>query len=157
MFLSDMTEPLYLDERLEERERARLGHVFARWLKKLIPRLAYHGPPCARRSVEAQLGQRSCFSREVWREYGPAEEVVGVLETIQKELSLPNHNFIPDDALVLIMSSGYDIDDVYAVLELERKLTVKYTDEELERIRNEDWTLGQFVKDLLTRDRNRKR
>ena len=148
-----MVKPLYLDERLEEQERARIGHVLARWLKKLIPRLAYHGPPHTRRSVEAQLGRRSSFSPEAWREYGPAEEIVEILETVRKELALPNHNFIPDDPLILLMSSGYDRDDVYAVLELEKKFAVKYRDEELERIKNEDWTLGQFVKDLLTRGR----
>lgn len=146
-----MTEPLYLDERLEERERARVGHIVARWLKKLIPSLAYCGPPRTRPSVATQLGRRSSFSADAWRGYGTEQDIAEILETIQKELALPNHNFIPDDPLVLLMGSGYDRDDAYAVLELERKFAVKYTGEELERIRNADWTLGKFVKDLLTR------
>ena len=146
-----MIEPLHIDERLEERERARIGHVLARWIKKLIPALAYHGPPRARRSVESQLLQRPRFSSELWSEYGPPAEVAAILEIIRKELALPNHNFVPNDPVVLLMGSGYDKDDVYALMELEERYAVKYKDEEIERIRKEEWTLGQFVKDLLAR------
>ena len=146
-----MVEPLYLDERLEEQERTRVKHVLARWLKKLIPALAYNGPPRARRSIESQLLLRPRFSSELWSGCGPPAEVAAILEIIRNELALPNHNFIPDDAVVLLMSSGYDKDDVYAMLELEKRYAVKYKDEEVERIRKEEWTLGQFVKDLLAR------
>lgn len=149
MFQVIMDQPLFLDEQIEKQERARLGHVLARWLKKLIPILAYNGPPRTRRSVETQLLQRPCFSPKVWSAYGEPVEVVAILEIIRKELSLPNHNFIPDDPLVLLMSSGYDKDDVYAMLELEKRYGVKYQDEEVKRIMDENWTLGQFVKDLL--------
>ncbi len=144
-----------IDERLEERERDRAEHVLARFLKKLCPVLAYNGPPRTRRSVESQLLQRSDFLPGVWSEYGPPAEVIAILEIVQKELSLPNHNFIPDDPLVLLMSSGYDKDDVYVLLGLEERYGVKYQDEEVERIRNEDWTLGRFVKDLFERNRKR--
>lgn len=78
-------------------------------------------------------------------------EVVAILKIVQQELNLPNHNLIPDDPVVLLMSSGYDIDDVYALERLEKKYSAKYTDEELQNIRKEDWSLGRFVTDLLVR------
>ena len=146
-----MIEPLHVDERIEAEERARIGHALARWLKRLFPALAYHGPPRARRSIESQLLKRPAFSPELWSEYGPPAEIAAILEIIQKELALPNPNFIPDDPVVLLMGCGYDIDDVYALLELEERCAVKYKDEEVERIRKEEWTLGRFVKDLLAR------
>ena len=148
-----MIEPLYLDERLEEQGRARIGHALARWLKKLFPALAYHGPPRARRSVESQLRQRPEFLPELWTDWGPPAEVAAILEIIRKELALPNHNFIPDDPVVLLMGSGYDKDDVYALMELEERYAVKYKDERVKRIRKEEWTLGHFVKDLLVRSK----
>jgi len=144
-----MIEPLYLDDRLEEQERVRVGHVLARWIKKLIPAFAYHGVPVARLSVEAQLRQRARFPSELWNEHGPPSEVAAILEIIRKELHLPNHHFIPDDPVVLLMRSGYDLDDVYALINLEEWGAVKFEDTEVERIRNEEWTLGQFVKEVF--------
>ena len=85
----------------------------------------------------------------MWNEYGPPSDVAAILEIIRKELHLPNHHFIPDDPVVLVMRSGYDTDDVYALIELEEWGGVKFEDPEVERIRNEEWTLGQFVKELL--------
>lgn len=149
-----MTEPLYIDEQLEEQERARLRHVLGRWLKKFIPVIAYHGPPRARRSIESQLLTRPGFSPELWSECGPPAEVAAILEIIQEELALPSHNFIPDDPVVLIMSSGHDRDDVYALIAIEKRYAVEYRDEEVEQIRKENWTLGRFVKDILARRRN---
>jgi len=146
---SDMVEPLYLDERIEEQERVRIGNVLGRWLKKLIPALAYHGPPLSRRSVETQLRERAYFPSELWKEYGPPSDVAAILDIIRKELHLPNHHFIPDDPVVLVMRSGYDTDDVYALIELEEWGGVKFEDKEVERIRNEEWTLGQFVKEVF--------
>jgi hypothetical protein len=151
VFLTDMIEPLCIDERLEEQERARMGHVLARWLKKLVPVLAYDGPPRTRRSVEMQLRRRSHFFADAWSEYGATEEVLKILEILRQELRLPNHNFVPHDPVVVLMSSGYDKDDIYALLELEKKFSVKYSDEEIERIKNENWTLGRLVRDLLGR------
>ena len=52
---------------------------------------------------------------------------------------------------MLLMSCGYDNDDVYVLIDLEDKFGVKYNNDELERIRKENWTLGRFVKDLLER------
>lgn len=144
-------EPLHVDERIEAHERARIGHALARWLQRLFPALTYHGPPRARRSIESQLLKRPDFSPELWSECGPPAEIEAILKIIRKELALPKHNFIPDDPVVLLMGCGRDIDDVYALLELEEKYAVTFQDEELERIRQEEWTLGQFVKDLLAR------
>jgi hypothetical protein len=87
----------------------------------------------------------------LWSECGPPAEVAAILEIIRKELALPNHNFVPNDPVVLLMGSGYDKDDVYALMELEERYAVKYKDEEIKRIRMEEWTLGQFVEDLLAR------
>lgn len=157
-----MDKPLYFDEQIEQQERARLGHVLACWLVRVFSPLnrMVVSPTenvrrrVARRSVESQLRRRTDFPAGAWSECGPLAGVVAILEIIRKELSLPNHHFLPLDPLVLVMSSGYDIDDVYALLGLESRYGVKYSDEEVERIRQEEWTLGRFVKDLLARHRD---
>lgn len=146
-----MEQPLHIDERLEERERVRVIHVLNRWLRKLFPNSAIIARRPGRRSVESQLRQRPHFLAELWNEYGPQPQVISILKTIQWELALPNHNFVPDDPIVLLMKSAYGIDDVFAFQELERRYSVKYQKEELEQIKDEDWTLGQFVKNLLAR------
>ena len=145
-----MDKPLYLDAQLEKRERAGQTRLF-RWLKAFFPRLAYFEPRPGRRSLEVLLRERSRFSAEAWSEYGPLTEVVAILDIIRKELSLPGHNFIPDDSLVLIMNSSDDLDDLYAFGELETRYGVKYSNEDFQRMKNEDWTLGRFVGDLLDR------
>jgi len=159
MFVAtNMTRPLFFDERVKQTESARLTHVFDRWFKKVFPPLDFSGPSpgrlwrrAARESVSSQLLQRQSFPSDQWIDYGPISEVETILEIVEHELSLPNHNLIPDDPVVLLMSGGYDVDDVYALKRLENKYSVQYTDEERQKIRREDWTLGRFVADLLAR------
>jgi hypothetical protein len=148
-----MVEPLYLDERLEQRERSRVVHVLGRFIKSIFPFVYYVGPPRSRKSIEAQLRRRLCFPTELWAPYGPASEVVAVLKIIQKEFSLPNYNFIPSDPLELIMNCGYDNDGIYTLLALEKNYGVTYRNEETARISNEILTIGQFVNDFFERRR----
>lgn len=150
----NMGRPLFWDEPIEARERARFIHVLNGWIRKVFPNLAVIARRPGRRSVETQLRQRSCFSAEAWNDYGPVPRVVAVLEIIQWELALPNHNFLPDDPLVLLMNSSYGIDDTFAFQELESRYAVKYNDEDFQRMKSEEWTLGQFVKDLLERGKD---
>ena len=116
---SDMDRPLYLDERIEQRERARLKHVFARWLKRFLPALAYRGPAGAairRDAVASTVGLFTGSVEFAWAAAG----IVAILEIIREQIGLPNHNFLPDDSLALIMNSVYDLDDVYALANLRR-------------------------------------
>ncbi len=146
-----MDKPLFVDQEIEQEERARLVHVLNRWLQALLPNIALIARPPGRRSVELQLRQRSRFSGELWSRHGPQPQVAALLETIRWELALPNHHFIPDDPLLLLMNSAYGIDDVHAFEAFETRYAVKFTKEELERMKTEEWTLGQFVEELLQR------
>jgi hypothetical protein len=74
-----------------------------------------------------------------------------VLKLIQWELGLPNHNFLPDDSVSLLMDSCYGIDDTFVFQELETRYAVRYLEEELRRIREESWTLADLLHDLLDR------
>ncbi len=149
-----MDRPLFWDEPIEAQERGRLVHVLNGWIRKLFPNLIIIARRPGRRSVETQLRQRTHFSAEAWNEYGPLPQVVAVLELIQWELALPNHNFLPDDPLMLLMNSSYGIDDTFVFQELETQYAVKYNDEDFQRIKNEEWTLGHFITDLLERGRD---
>lgn len=149
-----MDRPLFLDEPIEAQEHARLVHVFNGWIRKLFPDLAIIARRPGRRSVETQLRQRSHFLAEAWNGYGPLPQVIAVLELIQWELALPNHNFLPDDPLALLMNSSYGIDDTFVFQELETRYAIKYNDEDFQRMKNEEWTLGHFVTDLLERGRD---
>jgi hypothetical protein len=144
--------PLHVDEDLEAKERGRLGHVMARWLKRQFPRLAYAGPPPGRRSVYEQLSTRARFPDEQWFEFGPQDAVLQILELIQRELAWPNHNFLPDDPLTLVMT-GFDLDDVYALRALERQFGVSYSVGDVQCIINGKWTLGRFVRDVQDRSK----
>jgi hypothetical protein len=147
-----MDRPLFWDEPIEARERARLIHVLNGWIRKLVPNLAILARRPGRRSVETQLRQRSHFSAEAWNKYGPEPRVVALLNIIQRELALPNHNFLPGDPLVLLINSSYGIDDKFAFQELESRCAVKYNDEDFQRMQAEKWTLGDLVADLMERE-----
>ncbi|MCE2727743.1 MAG: hypothetical protein LW698_13340 [Planctomycetaceae bacterium] len=74
-----------------------------------------------------------------------------MLKLLQWELGLPNCNFLPDDSLSLLMDSCYGIDDVFVFQEIETRYAVKYRKEDLQRIRDERWTVANLVTDLLER------
>ena len=144
--------PLYLNESVEARALGHWGHGIRRHILKLIPPLKFYLPPRGRPSVISQLEQRPEFPSSMWTEHNSPDDVVAVLKIISGGLNLPNHNFIPEDPLGLIMSSGTDpLDEIEALMELEEKYHVKYTNAERRRISLEEWTLGEFVNDLLER------
>lgn len=146
-----MKRPLFWNELIEARERTRFVHVLNNWISRFFPNLAILARRPGRRSVESQLLQRPHFATEAWREYGLLPQVIAVLKLLQWELGLPNCNFLPDDSLSLLMDSCYGIDDVFVLQEIETRYAVKYRKEDLQRIRDERWTVANLVTDLLER------
>jgi hypothetical protein len=146
-----MDRPLYWDALIEARERTRFVHALNGWIKKFLPNVAILARRPGRRSVETQLRQRTHFPEEAWRKHLPLPQVMPVLKLIQWELGLPNHNFLPDDSVSLLMDSCYGIDDTFVFQELETRYAVRYLEEELRRIREESWTLADLLHDLLDR------
>ena len=49
------------------------------------------------------------------------------------------------------MLTGYDFDEFYTFIELDRRLNVKYSKHEIQMFFSEKWTLGRFVADVLKR------
>ena len=146
-----MGTPLFFDEVVERKERARLVHVLNRWLHMIFPNCVIIARRPGRKSIEMQLRKRARFAAEAWAKYGRESQIVAVFKTIQRELALPNHHFIPEDPLTLLISSAYGIDGVFALQAIETQHGAKYGEQDLERIGKEEWTVGQFVADVIRR------
>ncbi len=97
-----------------------------------------------------QLATRREFPKMLWAPYGSESDIVSILRIIQEQLSWPNFFFIPDDPVLFVLV-GYDFDECYLMIELQRKLNVKYSMHELQTIIDERWPLGRFVSDVLER------
>jgi len=147
-------QPIFWDEPVESRERRRFVHVLNRWIRPLFPYAAIIARRPGRRSVETQLRRRLRFASEAWQRYAPLPQVISVLKLIQWELALPTCNFLPDDSVTLLMDSCYGIDDRFLFQQLEKRYGVTYQEQEIQRIRNEQWTVANLLTDLLVRRGN---
>ena len=62
-------------------------------------------------------------------------------------------NFVPSDQVKLVMT-GYDLDSMYALVEIQKRFGVEYTRSDVDRIVREGWSLEMFVRDILQRASN---
>jgi hypothetical protein len=145
-----VTQPLHIDEALENAAKAGAAKRLGRWLQKYSPLLIYRDPPYGLTSVEHQLRQRQASSAAAWAGLGSLADIQCVLEIIQREMSWPNSYFIPDDPATLVLS-GRDFDSIITIMSIEERFGVSYSDSDVERITEEAWTLGQFVQDVAHR------
>lgn len=98
-----MYETLHVDPALEYRELSHWEYRAGRFLKRLIPCLAFGGPPPTRRSVIKQLSNRLLFPSTDWEKHHSASDAQKVLATLARELNLPNGHFVPDDLLEVVL------------------------------------------------------
>ncbi len=146
-----MDTPLHIDEETENLEGSTAICRLNSFVQRFFPRFALVTRRRGRRSIETQLAMRTSFDAVAWNAYGAAEQVVAITKILQTGLDLPNHHLIPDDPFVLLMNTSTGFDDVFTFDEIESKYRTTYSKEDYRRIRSEEWTVGQFVEDLLNR------
>jgi len=137
-----MTKPIHLDDNLEDGPR---GDKATSFFSKLSTRFAWVKKPLGRRSIVSQLQERESFDDVAWEAFGPVKQTVEILKVVSEELSLPNHNFIPEDPFLLIANASNSFDDIYLLKALEASFGVSFDNALCEQIKNEDWNLGLLV------------
>ena len=142
-----MYNPIHVDS-LHEKE------TFVSWLNRSIqrvfPRIRIANMPYGRRSVESQLKDRKQLCKDNWTGLGRFENVVSLLDLIKDELALPNNHLIPQDSFVLLLESALGVDDILIFRRLEDR-GIQFTQDELTTMRRDNWTVGEFVQDVLRR------
>jgi hypothetical protein len=142
--------PLTVDDQIEEAARAGRWKTFGRRLQEYSPFLLYRDPPFGRKSAESQLSRRTLFPNGSWATVAPFVDVQVILTIIEQELRWPNNHFIPEDSVRLVMT-GYELDDAYALLEIQKHYGICFSKDDFQTIHREQWTLGQFVREILRR------
>ncbi len=106
------------------------------------------------RSIEEQLLERSHTSG-LWGADTRRQRVSSTVRKIaREELGWPNDHFIPGDPCAIVFWGHKDgLDDVSAVMRIEKELDVDLSDAESERLMRHG-TLGELVDRLLAEERN---
>lgn len=154
--------PVFIDDAFERIEWQRFedsrppmirrGRRFARWLKSQTGFHVFYELPNGRRSLAAQLSSRLCFPAELWAGIAPLDDATRVLTILKEERGWPNHYFVPDDPLLLLLIPEHDTECMnWVFYMLNDKVGTHYTDDDIVKISTEEWTTGRFVRDAVSR------
>lgn len=155
MCTSRVNRPLYIDPEVEARGRPSKLSAFqqtAKWLHAHLPFVLYYELPRGRRSIADQLIHRECFATELWKAYGNTDTIVATLKVLQAQRNWPVHYFIPDDSLMLALIPECSDEVATTVFyTLNNIFHVRYGDDEIGSLLEQDPTVGDFVRDFLRR------
>ena len=143
--------PLKFDPAVEEAYRRRGGRI-ARWFRKIFELLLCDVVAGAEQ-IAAQLEQRRHFPHSMWQSAGfPLDATVQILKVLEEEIGLSSFHLIPLDPFVLLMAVGVDDDPwLYLFSEIKDVFGVEYSDAELDRMIEENWSVGRLVSDILAK------
>ncbi len=144
----------YIQRRDFERARGITGFPerVSRWITRHCFLRLYIPPLHGHASVRHQMEARTGFPEEAWLEFPrPLAEVLPVLELMREDLDWPNHRFLPDDPLLLLMLNNDDMPWEWFFTGVSLRFKVHYTSDEMLRMYYENWTVGRLVLDLLKR------
>jgi hypothetical protein len=130
----------------------RIGRIME-WLYQHYPLGPLINPevPHGRASVEAQLRDRLRFPSTDWSELGYTEaDILSVLGVIKKEMNHPNHHYIPDDPMSLLVIEDCDLALNSVHQGIRENFGVEFKFIELaEMCFDRKWTIGDLVKFVL--------
>lgn len=152
--------PLYLDEESKRELESRSLSCDAtpgRWNLLAIPQQMFkeirnrYTIPRARACIEKQLEDRTTFFEKDWRKTElPFDLVIIVLDCIRSSFDWPNRNFLPEDPIDLLwIPVGSDMAGVEPTVELEDRLSIRLTEEHIQRLNKPGRTVEGFIRELI--------
>ncbi len=155
--------PLHIDPVIEARVQRRdyeralgfrgLPERFSRWLQSKLPFGAY-APPLDHgySSIDRQMVARTEFPTAAWSNFPrPLADVLPVLELMRDDLDWPNHHFLPDDPLPLVLTNNDELSGAWFFTGVSLRFKVDYADHELQKMYHENCMVGQLALDILKR------
>ena len=147
-----MYSPLKLNPILLEKQTLNRWKIAVKTFLKFLP--IGVGDPKWRseyNEIKFQLEQRPTFPIEAWSGYlYPIADVRKLSKLSQEYSGWPNYHFIPEDPLKYILLMPDPCEAIEFLMDLEEQFNVKYQEQETQ-IAYQNWTFGQFVKDVLNK------
>ena len=106
-----MQDPIFKPLHSTAAPPVKVGRLRAimKWLDQRLPLLLYYEESPQRRATKAQLQERPSFPSDLWRKRSIDPALAeSVLVVLSREFEWPNHFFMPEDPIRLMLQEGMD-------------------------------------------------